>query len=46
MLVEGIIEIVKVASLDADILNHLKSKAVWKAALEYVSSGVSGRIWA
>ncbi|KAH9956013.1 hypothetical protein BC827DRAFT_1271215 [Russula dissimulans] len=36
MLVEGVVEIVKVASLDADILDHLKSKAVWKAALELV----------
>jgi len=30
------VEIVKVASLDADILSHLRSKAVWKAALELV----------
>jgi hypothetical protein len=42
MLVEGVVEIVKVASLDADILDHLKSKAVWKAALEYVRSAFLG----
>ncbi len=37
MLIEGVVEIVNVATLGADILNHLKSKPVWKAALEYVS---------
>ena len=35
MLIEGVVEIVKVETLGADILNHLKSKPVWKAAFEY-----------
>jgi len=37
MLIEGVVEIVKVANLGSDVLNHLKSKSVWKAASEYVS---------
>jgi hypothetical protein len=37
MLVEGIVEMVKVVTLDTDTLNHLKSKPVWTAASEYVS---------
>jgi hypothetical protein len=37
MLIEGAVEIVKVANLGSDLRNHLKSKLVWKAALEYVS---------
>ncbi|KAI0287752.1 hypothetical protein BC826DRAFT_738377 [Russula brevipes] len=36
MLVEGVLEMVKVADLGTDILNHLKSKSVWKAALELI----------
>jgi len=38
MLVEGVMEMVKDAVLDPEILNHLKSRSVWKAASEYVSS--------
>jgi hypothetical protein len=38
MLVEGVVEMVKVAALGTDILDHLRSKPVWKAASEYVSS--------
>lgn len=36
MLIEGVVEIVKVETLGTDVLNHLKSKPVWKAAVEYV----------
>jgi hypothetical protein len=37
MVVEGILRIMKVATLDTDILKHLKSRPVWTAASEYVS---------
>ncbi|KAI9508639.1 hypothetical protein F5148DRAFT_1283811 [Russula earlei] len=36
MVVEGVIEMVESASLGNDILNHLKSKHVWKVALELI----------
>lgn len=38
MLVEGVVEMVKDAVLDPEILGHLKSRPVWKAASECVSS--------
>ena len=37
MLVEGVVEMVKAATLDTEVLNHLKSRPVWTAAKEYVS---------
>ncbi|KAI0263560.1 hypothetical protein BC834DRAFT_971251 [Gloeopeniophorella convolvens] len=32
MLVEGVLEIIEEKSVDADVLNHLKSKRVWQVA--------------
>jgi hypothetical protein len=38
MLVEGVVEIVNVAALSTEVLDHLRSRPVWKAASAYVSS--------
>jgi hypothetical protein len=37
MLVEGVVEIVNVAALSTEILDHLRSRPVWKAASSCVS---------
>ena len=44
MLVEGVTEMVKDAVLDPEILKHLKSRPVWKAALECVFSTIFGLV--